>query len=119
MSDIAAIAGKLSDIADHPERAFKVQTTVFLPETRSTSVRLARGECLFVLTDKGLDEAPVKGPDDVMICTEHFGCWPVVAIRVRAAHVERWRKVTDADCGRMMTRVRAALRDHLISKEML
>lgn len=98
------------ELADHPARAFQVQTMVFLPENRNTSVRLKKGEHLFVLTDSGLEESPHAGPQEVMIVTEHFGTWPVVAIKVRAAHVERWRSVTTDDCARMMKRVRSALR---------
>lgn len=96
-------------LADHPSRAFKVQTTVFREHTRDTSVNLAKGERLFVLTDNGLDETPHLGPDNVLIVTEHFGCWPVVAIKVRETHVDRWRNITLDDCARMMVRVRAAL----------
>lgn len=98
------------ELADHPARAFRVQTAVFLADTRNTAIKLKKGEHLFVLTDNGLEEAPHAGPQEVMIVTEHFGTWPVVAIKVRAAHVERWRSVTTDDCARMMKRVRSALR---------
>ena len=99
----------IAELADHPSRAFNAKVTVFLPETRNTSVKLRKGERLFVLTDKGLEETPCIGPDDVLIVTEHFGCWPVVAIPVRAAHVEKWRSITPAAAERMMARVRNAL----------
>ena len=90
--------------------AFHVTTTVFLPEHRETHIKLKHGEHLFVLTDKGVEESPHKGPQEVLIVTEHFGCWPVVAIPVPAKHAPEWRKVTKADAARMMKRVRAAMR---------
>jgi hypothetical protein len=100
----------LTNLADHPARAFRVKTTVFLPESRNDSVKLARGERLFILTDKGLEEAPYGGPDEVSIALDHWGCWPVVAIRVRDAHADAWRSVSADAAARMMTRVRSALR---------
>ncbi len=96
-------------LADGLKRAFRVSTTVFLPESRGDSVRLSRGEHLFILTDRGLEEAPYAGPDEVSIALDHWGCWPVVAIRVRTAHLSDWRSVTPDDATRMMTRVRAEL----------
>ena len=59
--------------------AFKVKVAVFMPHTRNTSVNLKRGEHLFVLTDKGLEEAGHTGPQEVLIMTEHFGVWSVVS----------------------------------------
>lgn len=112
MTDVAKIAA-VTELADRPSLAFKVQTFVFLPESRNTSVQIGRGERLFVLTDNGVDEAPHEGPENILIVTEKFGCWPVVAIRVRDVHAQRWRSLSPDACNRMMARVRAALRDRL------
>ena len=98
------------EMADHPSRAFKVQTIVFREHTRDTSVRLKRGERLFIIHD---GQTPIDtdcyGPDEILVMTEKFGTWPVVAVKVRLAHVDSWRKVTTEDAGRMMARVRAHL----------
>lgn len=88
---------------------FKVKTSVFMPGTQDTSFKLAKGERLFVLTDKGLDECPNVGPDEVLVVSEQFGCWPVVAFKVDARAAEAWRETTAADHSRMMKRVRRAL----------
>lgn len=95
---------------DLPEGSpFKVKITVFMPDSLPTSIKLRRGERLFVLTDNGLDEAPHVGPQEVLTCTEYFGCWPVVAIQVTDQHADSWRAITSADCARMMKRIRSAL----------
>jgi hypothetical protein len=99
----------LASLGDHPARAYHVQTTIFLSDTRNTSVKLSKGEHLFVLTDRGIEEAPHVGPDDVMIVAEHFGCWPVVAIRVPEAHVGKWRTMPADVHVSMMKRVRRQL----------
>ncbi len=95
-----------------PPDAFKVEASVFMPHMRDTSIKLKRGETLFCLTDKGLSECPNSGPDDVLIVTEEFGCWPVVAFTTR--HAEAWRQTTTADRLRMMRRVRQKLRPKAI-----
>lgn len=91
------------------EKAFQVLTTVFMPHTRDTHVKLKRGERLFVLTDQGITESPHSGPQEVLILAENFGCWPVVALHVPIQYAAEWRKVTKADAARMMKRVRAKL----------
>ena len=96
-------------LADRDAWAFKVHATVFLPESKDTSVKLGRGDRLFVLTDKGLSEAPHSGPDDVHIAADWFGCWPVVALRVRAVHADKWRSISPDAIARMMARVRRQL----------
>ena len=103
-------AAGVAYLGDHPANAYKASTTVFLPETRNTSVTLKSGEHLFILTDNGVEEAPHVGPQEILLITEHFGCWPVVAIRVRAAHVDAWRNLPQGVHELFMKRVRAALR---------
>lgn len=95
-----------------PPDASMVKASVFMPNTRDTSIKLKRGETLFCLTDKGLLECPASGPDDVLIVTEEFECWPVVAFTTCFA--EAWRQTTDADHLRMMQSVRQKLRPKAI-----
>lgn len=95
-----------------PPDASKVQAIIFMPHVRDTSMKLKRGETLFCLTDRGLSECPNSGPDDVLVVTEEFGCWPVVAFTT--AHAEEWRRTTSADHLRMMQRVRQNLRPQAI-----
>lgn len=97
---------QVANILDHDANAYKVHTTVFRQGTRDTSVKLKRGEHLFILTDKGISEAPQPGPDTVYIFTDYFGCWPVVAIRVRRAHLDKWRSLPMGVIERMMARIR-------------
>lgn len=99
----------IAKIADHPKWAYKVSATVFLPETKQTSVKLKKGERLFVLTDKGVEDSGCSGPEDILIITEHFGVWPVVAIKVREAHADAWRDLPKDVHLSMMKRVRTHL----------
>lgn len=91
-----------------PPDTFTVEAFILMPHTRDTSMKIQRGETLFCLTDRGLSECPNSGPDDILIATEEFGCWPVVAFTT--AHAEEWRRTTSADHLRMMQRVRHNLR---------
>lgn len=98
---------RVAELADHPALAFKVQSIVLREHTRDTSVHLNRGEHLFIVVD---GRAPIdsghSGPDNVCILTEQFCSWPVVAVKVRTRHVDKWRRLTAADADRMMKRVR-------------
>lgn len=108
------MAENIAEIADHPSRAFKVQTTVLREHTRDTSIKLKSGEHLFVVVDgRPPIDSGHSGPDEICIVSEQFGTWPVVAVRVRAAHVDQWRALSEADAGRMMSRVRDSVRAHL------
>jgi len=91
---------------------------VFTERHRNTSVQIKRGERIFVLSDKGIDECPNSGPDEVMIMTESFGSWPVVAFVIPARHVEAWRRIDpEVSAPRMMARVRRRLADALAQHE--
>ena len=104
---------EVTNIFDAPSRRrnpYQQTAHVFLEGMASTSVKLRAGERLFVLTDKGIDEGPHIGPDDVLIMTEKFGSWPVVAFAIPPQHVESWRRIDpEISAPRMMARVRRLL----------
>lgn len=103
----------VANILDAPslrKKAYQQRAHVFLEGMTNTSVKLRAGERLFVLTDKGIEEGPHVGPDDVLVVTEHFGCWPVVAFAIPAHHVEAWRRIDpETSAPKMMARVRGML----------
>lgn len=103
----------VTSILDAPslrKKAYQQRAHVFLEGMVNTSIKLRAGERLFVLTDKGIDEGPHTGPDDVAIITEHFGCWPVIAFAIPAHHVEAWRRIDpEVSAPKMMARVRRFL----------
>lgn len=91
-------------------KPYKQKAHVFLEGMTNTSVALRAGERLFVLTDRGIEEGPHVGPDDVLIMTEHFRCWPVVAFAIPAQHLEAWRMIDpEKSAPKMMARVRGML----------
>jgi hypothetical protein len=108
------------DASGFGRKPYQQKAHVFLEGMVNTSVKLAAGERLFVLTDKGIEESPHTGPDDVLIVTEHFGCWPVVAFAIPARHVEAWRRIDpEKSAPKMMARIRGALDRRPQSKEPL
>ena len=106
-------AAGVTSILDAPSlrgKPYQQRAHVFLEGMTNTSVKLRAGERLFVLTDKGIDEGPHTGPDDVAIVTEHFGCWPVVAFAIPARHAAAWRRIDpETSAAKMMARVRKML----------
>ncbi len=88
---------------------FQVTVSVFMPGMKDAIFILGDGERLFTLTDKGLDECPRVGPDEVLVITEKFDCWPVVVFKVSGRDAHAWRATTAADHARMMARVRREL----------
>lgn len=108
------MSGSVAELADHPNRAFKVQTTVLIASRPDAEVRLRAGEELFVARrHKPIMRPGYVGPDNVMVLGNEIakGNWPVVLCVVRSVHAGQWCGLSGAVATRMVNRANAKLQE--------
>lgn len=93
-------------------RPYAVSVTVLTAQCPDATVRLKRGEELFVVTEgRPIQRPGHRGPDEVFAMGEGIcgGNWPVMLVRVR--HPEAWAELDAATANRMIARCRKRLID--------
>jgi hypothetical protein len=106
------VSGRVTNLADHPSKAFQVMTTVLIESRPDAAVKLKRGEELFVIRRHREPLRPgYVGPDEIYVAGEALAesGWPVLLCYVRSTHADRWVGLDGATCTRMVNRANAHL----------